>query len=331
MPFTPGPRSGADRTAAACAGKRALALLLCFPAAQWAVAQTSADADAGGIGARGSDGDGHARTEESLNRVPISVSVETRDAMDLKGIKDFSDVVRFTPGVSFDTNETNAIAIRGIASSGGSGTTGIYIDDVPIQMRALGFNPDDALIKVFDLDRIEILRGPQGTLFGSGSEGGTVRYITSQPNMNTPDLYARAETGFTARRRTQLRGRHRRRHAAHRRHTGGQGQRLLPPRWRLDRSHRSDHARGRRPERQSRRDHGRCVWQPCGSPTETVTVTPSFFYQDRERNDVTICWPLYSDPGSNRYVSANPDGQPRAGRILSARAQCRRSISGRRD
>ena len=132
------------------------------------------------------------RNEESLNRVPISVSVETRDAMDIKGIKDFSDVVRFTPGVTFDTNETNAIAIRGIASSGGSGTTGIYIDDVPVQMRALGFNPDDTLIKVFDLDRIEVLRGPQGTTFGAGSEGGTVRYITSQPNLNASELYARA-------------------------------------------------------------------------------------------------------------------------------------------
>ncbi len=89
------------------------------------------------LGAGRSDGDGDP-TEESLNRVPISVSVETRDAMDLKGIKDFADIVKFTPGVSFDNSETNAISIRGIASSGGSGTTGIYIDDVPIQMRALG-------------------------------------------------------------------------------------------------------------------------------------------------------------------------------------------------
>ena len=60
----------------------------------------------------------------------------TQDDLDQKGIKDFSDMVRFTPGVSIDTSGTNAISIRGISSSGGAGTTGIYIDDTPIQMRA---------------------------------------------------------------------------------------------------------------------------------------------------------------------------------------------------
>ena len=115
------------------------------------------------------------RREESINRVPISVTAFNQEMIDQKGIKDFQDVVRFTPGVSIDTTGTNAISIRGISSSGGAGTTGIYIDDTPIQMRALGFNPDDALPKTFDLDRIEVLRGPQGTLFGAGSEGGTVR------------------------------------------------------------------------------------------------------------------------------------------------------------
>ena len=57
------------------------------------------------------------------------------------GIKDFSDVARFTPGVNFDNSGTNNISIRGIACTGGAGTTGIYIDDTPIQMRALAFSP----------------------------------------------------------------------------------------------------------------------------------------------------------------------------------------------
>jgi iron complex outermembrane receptor protein len=115
------------------------------------------------------------RHEESLSKVPISVTALTQEALDVRGIKDFQEVARFTPGVNIDNTGTNNIAIRGIASSGGSGTTGIYIDDTPIQIRALAFNPDDALPKAFDLDRIEVLRGPQGTLFGAGSEGGTVR------------------------------------------------------------------------------------------------------------------------------------------------------------
>ena len=123
------------------------------------------------------------RREESISRVPISITAITQDAIDQKGIKDFSDIVRFTPGVSFDSSQTNQISIRGISSSGGSGTTGIYIDDTPIQVRSLGFNSDDTLVKLFDLDRVEVLRGPQGTLFGAGSEGGTVRYITVQPSL----------------------------------------------------------------------------------------------------------------------------------------------------
>ncbi len=87
------------------------------------------------------------RHEESLSKVPISVTRLTQDTMDIKGIKDIDDVARFTPGVTVDTSGTNHISIRGIASSGGAGTTGIYIDDTPIQIRALAFNPDDALPK----------------------------------------------------------------------------------------------------------------------------------------------------------------------------------------
>ncbi len=249
------------------------------------------------------------RQEESLSHVPISVSVETRESMDIKGIKDFSDVVKFTPGVSFDNSETNAISIRGIASSGGSGTTGIYIDDVPIQMRALGFNPDDTLIKVFDLDRIEILRGPQGTLFGSGSEGGTVRYITSQPDLHTPSLYARAEGGYTlggapsyeagiAGGMPLIDGALAVKASIYYRRDGGWIDRVDPTTLAVvDSNANHDETTAAR---------FAAVWKP----TEALTITPSFFYQDRQRNDVTIWWPNYSDPGSNRYINANPTASP---------------------
>src|SRR5262249_59485909 len=123
------------------------------------------------------------RHEESLSKVPISVTALSQDAMDIRGIKDIMDVARFTPGVNIDNAGTNNISIRGIASTGGAGTTGIYLDDTPIQMRALAFNPDETLPKAFDIERVEVLRGPQGTLFGAGSEGGTVRYITTQPSL----------------------------------------------------------------------------------------------------------------------------------------------------
>ena len=96
------------------------------------------------------------RKEESLSKVPISVTALTSEMLDVRGIKDFQDVARFTPGVQIDNTGTNNIAIRGIASTGGAGTTGIYLDDSPIQMRALAFNPDEALPKSFDLDRVEV-------------------------------------------------------------------------------------------------------------------------------------------------------------------------------
>ena len=137
------------------------------------------------------------RHEESLSKVPISVTALTQESMDQLGIKDFQDVARFTPGVTIDNSGTNAISIRGISSSGGAGTTGIYIDDTPIQMRSVGFSPDDTLPKTFDLERVEVLRGPQGTLFGAGAEGGAVRYILTQPSTTTTDTYVRSELSYT--------------------------------------------------------------------------------------------------------------------------------------
>ena len=137
------------------------------------------------------------RREEGISKVPISITALSQDALDQRGIRDLTELVGFTTGVSIDTTGTNQISIRGISSSAGAGTTGIYIDDTPIQMRELGFNPDETLPKTFDLDRVEVLRGPQGTLFGSGSEGGTVRYIMTQPSVTQESTYVRSEAAYT--------------------------------------------------------------------------------------------------------------------------------------
>jgi iron complex outermembrane receptor protein len=131
------------------------------------------------------------RRSSAIGRVPISVTAFSQATLDAKGARDISDVVRFTPGVSFDP-VTNNVSIRGIASEAGAGTTGLYIDDTPVQVRNLGFNAENTLPELFDLERVEILRGPQGTLFGAGSEGGTVRYITPPPGLQTNSEYARA-------------------------------------------------------------------------------------------------------------------------------------------
>ena len=137
------------------------------------------------------------RRSVAISRVPVSVTAFTQASLDQRGARTIQDVVRFTPGVSFDPI-TNNVSIRGISSEAGAGTTGLYIDDTPVQTRNLGFNAENTLPELFDLQRVEVLRGPQGTLFGAGSEGGTVRYITPPPSLTDYSEYGRAAISGSA-------------------------------------------------------------------------------------------------------------------------------------
>jgi iron complex outermembrane recepter protein len=139
------------------------------------------------------------RQEESLSKVPISVTAFTEEQIDSQGLKRVDDLVRYTPGLNLNRTAVggNDISIRGIASSAGAGTTGIYIDDTPIQVRNLGYNAGSTFPALFDLERVEVLRGPQGTLFGAGSEGGTVRFIQTTPSLTKYSAYARGEVADT--------------------------------------------------------------------------------------------------------------------------------------
>jgi outer membrane receptor protein involved in Fe transport len=144
------------------------------------------------------------RKSEPLNRVPISISAYSQETMDAQGVRDITDLSRLTPGLSLTplgsediAGNNTTISIRGIASNIGTATTGIYIDDTPIQVRALGNETSNVYPKVFDLERVEVLKGPQGTLFGAGAEGGTVRFISAQPSLDTTSGYTRAELAYT--------------------------------------------------------------------------------------------------------------------------------------
>jgi outer membrane receptor protein involved in Fe transport len=245
------------------------------------------------------------RHEEGLSKVPISVTALTQDAMDARGIKDILDVARFTPGINIDNSGTNNIAIRGIASTGGAGTTGIYLDDTPIQMRALAFNPDEALPQSFDLDRVEVLRGPQGTLFGAGSEGGTVRYITTQPSLTKTSIYSRNEISYTeggepsyetgvAGGTPVIDGTLGVRVSAWYRYDGGYINRIDPVSLQTVQTN-ANFA-------QTKLFRMAAIW----APSDNWKITPSYYYQDRYENDQQNYWPLFSNPGDNHYVSANP-------------------------
>jgi outer membrane receptor protein involved in Fe transport len=135
------------------------------------------------------------RQTEALSRVPISVTAFTQEQMDSQGLKEVDDLVRYTPGLNLNraANGGNDISIRGISSSAGAATTGVYVDDTPIQVRNLGYNAGTAFPALFDLERVEVLRGPQGTLFGAGSEGGTVRFIQTTPSLTEYSGYGRGE------------------------------------------------------------------------------------------------------------------------------------------
>ena len=249
------------------------------------------------------------RRSEALSKVPISVTAINQESLDARGMKDFQDIARYTPGVTIDYSITNAISIRGISSSGGAGTTGIYIDDTPIQMRSVGFNPDDTLPKTFDLDRVEVLRGPQGTLFGAGSEGGTVRYILNAPKLHGSSTYVRSELSTT---------------------TGGD------PSYELGVAHGAaliDGTLGVRVSAWYRKDGGwidrvdptsrtvtersanyneaymlrlAAVWQP----VESLTITPSIVYQKSNRHDESTFWAAYSNPAAGQFNNAAPERLP---------------------
>ncbi len=125
------------------------------------------------------------RTED-IKDVPISITAIGGDQLQAVHIIDYDDVSRAVPGVNFNslagTEGTANIEIRGVSSTSGSATTGLYIDDVSITTKNF-FYDGAASPRLFDLDRLEVLRGPQGTLYGDSSEGGTIRFITPKPNL----------------------------------------------------------------------------------------------------------------------------------------------------
>jgi outer membrane receptor protein involved in Fe transport len=143
------------------------------------------------------------RREEDIQKVPINITAYNEAQMDDLGIKNMDDIARLTPDVQYthtsgaSGNNSSDIAIRGVFSDVGAPTTGIYIDDTPIQMRNIGYWNANAFPQIFDLERVEVLRGPQGTLFGAGAEGGALRFITPEPSLVKDSGYFRAELAET--------------------------------------------------------------------------------------------------------------------------------------
>jgi len=126
------------------------------------------------------------KREQSLQDVPVSIAVFDAQLMDRLNASDFSDFADIIPGLTYAT--TGAVGssnyfIRGIGQVGQglSPTTAVYLDETPLQTHTLqGSSQPDP--KLFDVSRMEVLRGPQGVLFGSSAMGGTIRIVTNQPD-----------------------------------------------------------------------------------------------------------------------------------------------------
>src|SRR5580693_4185833 len=149
-----------------------LAVMLGAAAPAGAQEQASATENSGGletvvVSAR--------KREESLAEVPTSITAFTAETLKDYNIQSFTDYATKTPNMSF---------------SYGGGPTGFYIDDTPV--------PGSIDPRVVDLASIEVLKGPQGTLFGESSLGGNVRLITRQPNLNESGLGYMAQAGATS-------------------------------------------------------------------------------------------------------------------------------------
>ena len=139
------------------------------------------------------------RRNDTANRVPLTIQAVTQETLDQQGIKTAADLTRIVPSLNTAANPGAAqqtFSIRGIVGSTGAATTSVYLDDVNLTKRANGgvAQNNGVLIPIlYDLERVEVLEGPQGTLFGGSSEGGTIRFITPAPSLTEYSGMGRAE------------------------------------------------------------------------------------------------------------------------------------------
>jgi len=259
------------------------------------------------------------RRAERLQDVAVSATAFTQQKLDVQGLRSIDDLSRLTPGITFQRDATTSsgnfndedsdINIRGVDSTAGTSTVGIYIDDTPIQGRHISFTSFNAFPALFDLERVEVLRGPQGTLFGAGSEGGTVRFIQPAPDLHADSLYARSEIATT------------RDGAATYEIGGAVGGPIVADTlgFRVSASFREDGGwvnhvdyatRAVTDSNSNYEDtvvvRGALKW----AVTDHLSITPSIYYQQLRLGDTSAYWPSLSNPGANDFENGNAQRNP---------------------
>src|SRR5215472_5560676 len=142
------------------------------------------------------------RRESTVQTTPISLTAVSGSDIQARGLRQLNDLVLSVPGVSMRTSGPGMVEyeMRGIASTGGnSPTVGFYFDETPLTAPS-ATNEGKIVISpnLYDLNRVEVLRGPQGTLYGSGSMGGTIKLVPNYPDPAAFDASVRAEVSDTA-------------------------------------------------------------------------------------------------------------------------------------
>ena len=138
---------------------------------------------------------------QNVQHVPISIAVVSGEALQEQGSASLVDYAGYVPGMNVSNGGTpgqTTITLRGVAPLNAAQTVGIYLDDAPVGSSAIYNRAGQFTIDLmpYDLERIEVLKGPQGTLYGASSIGGLVKYVTVQPD--TREFKARAGVeGFT--------------------------------------------------------------------------------------------------------------------------------------
>ncbi len=134
------------------------------------------------------------KRETNLLETPLAISAMSGEMLEQTGADGLEEFLQFAPGTSIERSNqgSQVIYIRGLASSFGNSPIGMYIDEVPFTALTVTWTPD---VRAWDLERVEVLRGPQGTLYGASSLGGTIRVLTKDPVYN--EFQAKAEATYS--------------------------------------------------------------------------------------------------------------------------------------
>ena len=139
------------------------------------------------------------RRLQNLQDVPLAVTAVSEDSIRALSADGFADLARTIPGVSFSQlgPGRQKVAIRGINANTGGATVAYYIDDTPLPATfgTVAFTQTD--LRTFDVSRIEVLRGPQGTLYGARAMGGAIRVIPNRPDSNAFEAALEATGDYT--------------------------------------------------------------------------------------------------------------------------------------